>query len=285
MSNVAHVFQSDQGTGKRHLFDFMSDLLGAAHTMYVEDMSLYMQKFNEDQSTAILKVFEEVKGKGDSFINNDRLKCDITKEVLRVEIKNGAVLSVRHCARYWFYTNHRDTLHVEASDRRYVFHSISNEHANDWDYFEPIVAELKDVDYIRACFEYFAELPYEERVVMTAINTAYKDEQKQDSLNLPQTFVRDFIEEEMIEQIGVFDKEDGKIKSMEFYNCFKRWCSERTHTACSQKAFCKSIACIGLIVKPGRIQGKVWKVVTIEPNELKNAFRKYLRMPEFDWRM
>ena len=121
VSGVAHVFQSNQGTGKLHLSKFMTYLLGAPHVMTVMDMNVYIQKFNEDQATAILKIFEEVRGKGDQFVNNDRLKGDITKTGVRIEIKGGAILNVMHCARYWFLTNHRDTLHIEPDDRRYVY--------------------------------------------------------------------------------------------------------------------------------------------------------------------
>jgi len=284
VSNVAHVFQSDQGTGKRHLFDFMSDLLGAAHTMYIEDMNNYMQKFNEDQSSAILKVFEEVKGKGESYVNNDRLKCDITKNVIRVEIKGGAILSLRHCARYWFYTNHRDTLHVEASDRRYVYHSISNEHANNWEYFEPIVAELRDVDYVRACFEYFAELEYDERVVMNAINTEYKNEQKLDSLPLPLAFVREFMEESMIDRIDPMRRDGDKVNSGSLYEAFGTWCSTNRHSACSAKAFAKSITLVGLESKTCRVSSTTQKMVNMRADEVREAFRSHLKMPTFDWR-
>lgn len=54
---------------------------------------------------------------------------------------------------------------------------MSGAHADNWDHFAPIVAELKDVEYIRACFEYFAELQYDEHFAMSAIGTAYKNEQ------------------------------------------------------------------------------------------------------------
>ena len=282
--NVAHVFQSDQGTGKRHFFDFMSDLLGAAHVMYIEDMSNYMQKFNEDQSMAILKVFEEVKGKGDSYVNNDRLKCDITKTVIRIEIKNGAILNMRHCARYWFFTNHRDTLHVEASDRRLVYHSISNEHANDWDYFEPIVNELRDVDYIRACFEYFAELPYEEKLVMNAITTDYKNEQKLDSLPLPLMFVREFMEEKMIDQFDITQRDEDKVNNVAFFEMFGRWCETNRHSQCSLKAFYKSVALVGISSKPGRIGGSLHRIVTLNNHDVRNGFKTHLKMPGFEWR-
>ncbi len=283
--NVAHVFQSDQGTGKRHFFDFMSDMLGAAHVMYIEDMGNYMQKFNEDQSMAILKVFEEVKGKGDSYVNNDRLKCDITKTVIRIEIKNGAILNMRHCSRYWFFTNHRDTLHVEASDRRLVYHSISNEHANDWDYFEPIVDELRNVDYIRACFEYFAELPYEEKLVMNAITTDYKNEQKLDSLSLPLSFVREFMEDGMIEGFNVMERDGDKVNSVAFFEMFGRWCVTNRHTQCSLKAFYKSVALVGISSKNGRINGgDPEKIVTLNNQSVRNGFSHYLKMPGFEWR-
>lgn len=285
VSNVAHVFQGRQGTGKSFLYKFMSNLIGAGHTMLITDMDVYMQKFNEDQSMAILKVFEEVRAKGDHFMNNDRLKADITKDKLRVEIKGGSIFEIRHCARYWMLTNHRDPLHLEADDRRYVFHSVSDAHANNWDYFAPIVAELENWDYIRACFEYFAELPYEERFVMNAITTSYKVEQKLESLNLPLKFMRDFIEEGLIDQIDPMRKDGNKISSMALYEAFKMWCSTKGCSSCSQMTFSKAVAYVGVEPKNGRLAGSVMKVVTIERNAIRDAFRTHLTMPSFDWRV
>jgi hypothetical protein len=286
VSGVAHVFQGAQGTGKSFLHRFMSEMLGAAHTMLISDMAMYIQRFNEDQDSAILKVFEEVRGKGDQFVNNDRLKADITKLAIRVEIKGGAILSLRHCARYWMLTNHRDTLHIEADDRRYVYHAVADTHANNKVYFAPIVAEFENMAYIRACFEYFAELEYDEMFVMTAISTAYKNEQKLDSMNLHLKFLKCFIETNAIADAARVDmtRADGtKIHAHLVYEMYERWCADNHHTPSSSNAMTKSFSPIGLKQKSGRIQGKVMKVLEIDRDELRESFRKHFKMPTFDW--
>lgn len=283
ISNVAHVFQSGQGTGKRHLHQFMSELLGTAHTMMIGDMGVYTQRFNDDHSTAILKVFEEVRGKGDQFMNNDRLKDDITKLVLRVEIKGGAILTLRHCARYWFFTNHRDNLHIEADDRRYVYHSVSNEHANDWDYFTPIVAELKDRKYLRACFEYFANLSYDEQLVMTAISTDYKNEQKLDSMPLHLKFMRDLIEDKMLATADPTRVDGDKIAASLIYDLYNSWCSTNHHQAGSSKSLMKSLALVNLKQRNMRIHGEQKKCLEVNREALRDSFRAHFKMPTFDW--
>lgn len=190
-----------------------------------------------------------------------------------------------HCARYWFLTNHRDTLHIEPDDRRYVYHSISNEHANNWDYFEPIVAELNNWDYIRNCFEYFAELPYEEKFAMTAINTEYKNEQKFDSMTLPQKFIREFVEDNKIDRVEPMKKEDDRISSETLYECYKTWCEVNIHSKTSAIAFWKSVLEIGVGPKQNmRIQGQPMKAVVVSRDVVLDGIRKRFKMPEFNWK-
>lgn len=283
VSNVAHVFQGAQGTGKSFMFRFMSDLLGASYTMLINDMNVYMQRFNDDQSAAILKVFEEVRGKGDQFINNDRLKADITKPVIRIEVKGGSIMNMRHCARYWMLTNHRDTLHIESDDRRYVYHSVSGAHADNWDYFAPIVAELKDVEYIRACFEYFAELQYDEHFVMSAIGTAYKNEQKLDSMCLSLKFLKEWIEDDGLAKVDPMRKDGDKVASSAMYEAYQVWCGATVQKV-RQEVFHKSIAKVGIEApKNMRIQGTVMKALVVNKDVVRSGFREAFKMPNFDW--
>jgi hypothetical protein len=246
-------------------------------------MNVYSQKFNEDQSAAILKVFEEVRGKGDQFINNDRLKADITKLVIRVEVKGGAIMTIRHCSRYWMLTNHRDTLHIEADDRRYVYHSVSNDHANNWEYFTPIVAELKNEEYLRACFEYFAELPYEEHFVMSAISTTYKNEQKLDSMCLSLKFMKEWIEDGGIVRVDSMKVDGDKIASSALYDAYTNWCGN-TAKAVRPEVFHKSIAKIGIAPPRNlKIQGIQMKALVVNKETIRAGFRDAFKMPGFDW--
>ena len=93
ISGVAHVFYGGQGTGKSILGVFMRGLIGAAQVMEFNDVATYFSRFNDDHATALLKIFEELSDKGEGLINNNKLKADITKNEIRIEIKGAAIFN------------------------------------------------------------------------------------------------------------------------------------------------------------------------------------------------
>lgn len=279
VSNVAHVFHGRQGVGKSFLLQFMRQLIGVAHVMEFDDINTYFRNFNEDHSQAILKVMEEVSDKGEGFINNGKLKAEITKVSIRIEIKNAAIIHMRNCARLWFISNNRNTLHVEHDDRRYTYHEVSDKYADSREYFDPLWALLEDDEFIRACFEHFAELSYDEGKICRAHTTAYKEEQKIKSMPLPMKFLNDL----MVSDFDACDHDGDKVASTAFFNAYGIWAGP-SNTFKRSGPLADKLAEMG-IAKPTQqhMNGVRNMAYILNKDEVREKFRLYLKMPTFDF--
>ena len=161
----SHLFYTSPGMGKGMLEVLMSRLLGQDHVITFGDISTYFSNFNSEQSNKILKIFEEVSDKGEAFHKHDRLKGDQTKKTERIEPKGIDAYSIRHCARYWYYTNNENALYIENNDRRHTMHRANNRMANITEYFNQLWALVRNEAFCRMVFEYFATRTYTEKGV------------------------------------------------------------------------------------------------------------------------
>lgn len=268
-----HLFYTKQGMGKGMLAEFVSKLIGTDHFISFENTEAYFGKFNKDQSNKLLKVFEEVSNKGVAFSNHDRLKGDQSKKRERVEPKGIDAYTIRHCARFWYFTNNENALYIQGDDRRFTCHKANNRYANNTDYFQPIWDEVRNQQFCLEAFEFFANRKYEMSNVYTCYETQFKLEQKQ--LNLPNglKFIKDFVED------GGMDHRD-KIPVKLLHQSYKDWCLNygcKYHIG-SFKTQLKKIDIVGKRIKSNNIQTKCY---IINHNILLTKFRDYLKDPTF----
>jgi hypothetical protein len=275
----SHLFYSAPGMGKGLLALFMGRLLGQDHVITFADVSTYFSNFNSEQANKILKIFEEVSEKGDAFHKHDRLKGDQTKTHDRIEPKGIDAYSIRHCARYWYYSNNESALFIENNDRRHTMHRANNRMANQTEYFNKLWPLIKDEGFCRMAFEYFSERKYTEKSVLTAYETKYKSEQKR--VNLPNgvKFVIDLIESDFDDVV----RQDDKVSATSLAMCFRDWCSEHG-TKYNLNALKSQMKKIG-IEEPTRVrvQGKQIKCYVINIDVMRTSFREFLKDPDFDF--
>ena len=223
IKGTSHLFYSVQGCGKGLLFKFMNKLLGSRNVISITNTDSYFsQNFNSDLSNKLLKVFEEVSEKGSAYKNHNRLKGEQTSETERIEPKGIDPYYNRHCARFWYFTNNENSLYIENDDRRNTLHKISTKHRQNIEYFKPIWNEIKDEEFLKNAFEYFATRKYDEKNVMISYTTQYKKEQKDANLPNGIKFILDFVNKE-------FDKiedKDIKITSETLKDKYKLYCAD-----------------------------------------------------------
>lgn len=219
-----HVFQSKQGMGKGMIGEFFSKLFGSNHVISFQNTEDYFNNFNYGNTNKLLKIFEEVSEKGDAFKNHNILKGDMSKKIDRIEKKGIDAYNITHCARYWFFTNNENILHVETDDRRFTFHKASNKYANNTEYFEPLWAEVRDEQFCKNAFEYFANRKYKLEDVMTCYTNDYKKEQIQSCLPNGLKFLKEITDNNFN---GLsFDETKTKVRAKDLGICFKNWCDE-----------------------------------------------------------
>ena len=275
----SHLFYSAPGLGKGLLAVFMARLLGKDHVITFSDVSTYFSNFNSEQANKLLKIFEEVSEKGDAFHKHDRLKGDTTKTHDRIEPKGIDAYSIRHCSRYWFYSNNANALYVENNDRRYTMHRANNRMANNTEYFNKLWPLIKNESFCRMAFEYFSERKYTEKSVLTAYDTKYKNEQKINNIPNGIKFIIDLIESDFENVV----RDEDKISARVLAQAFKDWSAEN---GCkyNANAFKSQIAKIGLDSPTTlRMFGKNTKCYTINVDNMRVVFREFLKMPTFDF--
>lgn len=223
IKGTSHLFYSPQGCGKGMLSHFMSRLLGMANTISITNTDSYFDKnFNTDMQNKLLKIFEEVSEKGSAFKNHNRLKGEQTSDSERIEPKGMDPYYNRHCARFWYHTNNENGLFVENDDRRHTLHKISAKHQNDYDYFKPIWDEIKDSEFLKNAFEYFASRQYEEKNVINSYCTQYKKDQKDANLPNGIKFLLDFVRK----NIATIEDKDIKVTSETLKEKYKYYCMD-----------------------------------------------------------
>ena len=270
-----HLFYTKQGMGKGLLAEFMSMLLGSEHVISFENTEAYFGQFNADHGHKILKIFEEVSDKGAAFKNHDRLKGDQSKKRERIEEKGKDAYAILHCARFWYYTNNPNALFIEGDDRRFTCHRANNRYANNLKYFEPIWAEIRDIQFCRSAFEFFATRKYTFESVSKCYDNDYKKEQKISNLSCTQQFLKEHVED------GFKVKHDGdKVRCTDLNEAYNVWCTT-SNTPFKLKTFKTQLAKFEIKEVNCMFEGKKTRCYEISPEILRVKFSDFLRDPEF----
>ena len=275
-----HLFFSIQGMGKGLLAKFVSKLLGTDHTISFENTDAYFGKFNADQGNKLLKIFEEVSDKGAAFANHDRLKGDQSKTSERVEPKGIDPYSIRHCARFWYFTNNENALFIEGADRRFTCHKANNRYANNIPYFAPMWAEVEDEQFCKNAFEFFATREYDRRNAFVCYETAFKKEQKQ--LNLPNglKFLKEFVESVFA---GV-EFDGDKVKAKDLSDAYKNWC-DNSGVKFHLGTFKTQLKKIDIEDKTSRYLETRTRCYVMNAEILRTKYRDYLKDNTFEFDM
>ena len=179
----AHIFYGLPGTGKSIIGEFLTNLVGCDNAVTFINLGKAFDKFNAIGAHKIFKNFEEIGDRGGKFNtqaaeNSDFLKGMITALEEMIENKGKDPYKTMHCASYNFFTNHENNLNIENSCRRYTMHHVSPEKARNKKYFAPIWKEIRDTNFLKNAFEYFANREYDEIDIQECYETSYKKEQK-----------------------------------------------------------------------------------------------------------
>lgn len=221
MRGNAHLFISEQGTGKGLLAFFIQKLLGINHCITFNNISDYFSNFNVDKSNKLLKVIEEVSDKGEAFYKADILKADLTKDRERIEPKGIDPYTLNHYARYLFFSNNDNAIYIENSDRRYTIHNIANTHANNKKYFKPMWDDVQDNNYCKNAFEFLAERKYDELNVMEAFVNQTKKDQKLNNLSITLKIIYELLIDDFKQ---LKRNENGYCKISDFKEYCQEWC-------------------------------------------------------------
>lgn len=217
INQMGLVMVSKQGTGKNTLTDFMKLILRSCNCAMVDGVGEVVGRFNTILQGKRLIVVNELCSTKEEFRSNfDKIKGKITESTIGIEPKGVNKYEVDNIGNYIFFTNHRNAMPVEESDRRYSIHEMSDCRINDKEYFTNL---RNDCFNQSVADEFYTYLMGIELVPCIPMMTELRQEMMNMSKSTPLKFL-DAVRDE-----NMFDGET-EVKSAVFYTSYSRWCSE-----------------------------------------------------------
>ena len=182
------------------------------------------------------------------------------------------------------FTNNENALFIEGDDRRFTCHKANNRYANNIKYFKPIWNEVRDKQFCRNAFEFFATRKYDLKNAFVCFNNDFKNEQKQ--LNLPNglKFIKEFAENDFQNDFDDIVMDGDKIKTKALGNAYRQWCVEsgiKFHLG----SFKTQLKKMDIVDKICRHLGVKVKCYIFNKDILRLKFRKHLKDNTFDFDM
>jgi len=131
-----------QGTGKSTLGVIMLKIFGR-HGELIDDSDRLIGRFNDWVEPMSFILAEEILWAGDHK-TADKLKSRVTADTFQIERKNGAIRQIPNRLHLIMTTNHDHAVGAGVGDRRFVVYDISDEHACDRKWFDPLYRDLDE---------------------------------------------------------------------------------------------------------------------------------------------
>ena len=131
-----------QGTGKSTLGVVMLKIYGQ-HGALIDDSDRLLGRFNDWIESVSFILAEEILWARD-YKTADKLKSRTTSDTFQIERKNGGIRQIPNRLHLMMTTNHDHAVAAGSGDRRLVVYDVSEEHACDGTWFEPLYRDLED---------------------------------------------------------------------------------------------------------------------------------------------
>lgn len=220
INKVALAMISPQGTGKGTLIEFMEFLLRESHVVSISGVNEITGKFNALLQGKRLVNINEMSATKEEFKSNfDKIKSYITDPTMKIEPKGVDSYTINNISNYILFTNHRDAIIVEESDRRYGIFEMGTKYINNTEYFGNIRNKCFNQDVANEFYTYLLDFPAVNIAIIP--NTAIKDEMRYMSRHNVLKFIDNIFEDENYKE-SIFH--GMSIKALQLYINYKNWC-------------------------------------------------------------
>jgi len=269
------VFSGAQGTGKDLMVEFISAMIGSHLYLSIGKIANLFGNFNSNHQGKLLIRINEISDKGMQFEKHNELKNILTSKSVRIEPKGIDPFEHEHYSRYIGFSNKRNILQVEESDRRLAMITTDDSMISNKDYFLPLVKEKQNPKILRSAFKYFSTLCLDNFNVRVIPQTEYRKSQKLNSLSSSYKFILDIFEENC--------SNDFKILLKDIYAKYLSWCSsEGISKYMIKKTFTTDLETLGINRERIRVNNKQALGYSFNHAEVQKLFRKFLRDDTFE---
>ena len=140
---------------------------------------------------------------------------------MKIEPKGINPYTINNISNFILFTNHRDAIIVEESDRRYAIFEMGVSHRNDSQYFDMIREKCFHQDVANEFYTYLLDFP------AVNIHKIPETDLKREMINMSKPsaikFMDDIFNNEEFKQ-SIF-QDEKTIKPITLYEHYKNWCS------------------------------------------------------------
>jgi hypothetical protein len=226
------LYSYKHGAGKNKWCDFIMDLLGDELWYKATKLEDLTAKFNYHLQSKLLVIGDEIANYA-GYKAADQLKARITETNMAIEPKGKDPYCIRSSERYIFTTNSDVPLRIDAQDRRYVTLAVSEEKAQDTEYFAELSKEMEDPEAKRIFLHYLYTLPIDDWKFRDIEMNEYKEQLVNESVENPYEFLVEWLDENP-------GKESARVKT--FYEEYEEYCTAGRYKHVNKKRFKKCMA-------------------------------------------
>jgi chemotaxis protein histidine kinase CheA len=136
------VVEGGQGTGKGIILDMFQEIFEHHQTVATKKNHI-LGKFNNELATSIFVYMNESQWGGDKD-GKGELKALITDKTIQCEKKYSNKITVKNCTHIVISSNEEYSTPMGLDDRRFEVVTVSNEKANDRNYFNALSHQIKN---------------------------------------------------------------------------------------------------------------------------------------------
>jgi putative DNA primase/helicase len=196
-----------------------------------------LKQFNKKIQGKRLIVVNETSSTKEKFMSGfDKMKSFITDDIINIEPKGRESYDIDNILNFIIETNHKDSLYLESSDRRYFCMEVSDKFIQNMDYFENLRKKSFNDECVNNFYTYM--LNYDESKLVE-IRKPPLNELKKEIINISKSSSLRFLDyiKDSCEEVS-----ENKIQAAEFYAMYKNWCQENNEHAVTNTKF-------GLLIK------------------------------------
>lgn len=217
---VALAMISKPGCGKGTVLQFLRYILRSSNIVEVNGIDDITQKHNTIIQGKRLVVINEMCSTSDTFKSNfDKLKVFISDPKLKIEPKGLPAYEIDNIGNYLLFTNHKDSIIVEQTDRRYALFEVSDKYKGNDEYFSMLREKCYNQDVANAFYTYL--MRYKCVNIRKIIETEIRKELLQISKPNTIKFIEYFKENHA-------DNEDigDSLTGLELYAYYRQYCQD-----------------------------------------------------------
>lgn len=217
IKSVCPTFISKEGAGKGTLMQLITKMLGESKVFQTQQPSRDVWgEFNGLMADAFLVNLDEL-SKKETLESEGRIKGLITEPTIKINIKGVSQFPIQSFHRFIITTNNEEPVSTNKDDRRKFIVRCSDELIGNKAYFDEFYSKMKDVNFLKTCYEYFKSIPNMDKFGSIPIPvTEYHNELKEMSENVIERWVKEYT------QLN-YDEETIELPSKNVYELFTNW--------------------------------------------------------------